>query len=62
MLDMILLGVAAVLVVTLFELVQSRKRQESIAAHHIKEMRSLYDENHHLENKAQELVTGACNE
>jgi len=58
MLDIILIGVAAVLVITLFELVQSRKRQDAIAAHHIKEMRSLYAENHALENKAQEMVTG----
>ena len=56
--DMFLLGIASVLIITLFELVQSRKRQESIAAHHIKEMRSLYAENHALENKAQEMVTG----
>jgi len=53
-----LLGIASVLIITLVELVQSRKRQESIAAHHIKEMRSLYAENHALENKAQEMVTG----
>ena len=58
MLDIILIGVAAVLVITLFELVQSRKRQDAIAAHHIKEMRSLYAENHALENNAQQMVTG----
>ena len=58
MLNIILLCVAAVLVITLVELVQSRKRQDAIAAHHIKEMRSLYAENHALENKAQEMVTG----
>lgn len=52
----ILLGIAALLIVTLVELVQSRKRQEAIAAHHIKEMRSLYAENHALENKAQSMV------
>ena len=56
--DMFLLGIASVLIITLFELVQSRKRQDAIAAHHIKEMRSLYAENHALENKAQEMVTG----
>ena len=56
--DMFLLGIASVLIITLFELVQSRKRQESIAAHHIKEMRSLYAENHALENNAQQMVTG----
>ncbi len=57
-----LLGIAALLIVTLVYLVQSRKRQEAIAEYHIKAMRSLYAENHALENKAQELVTGACNE
>ena len=56
--DMFLLGIAAVLVITLVELVQSRKRQDAIAAHHIKEMRSLYAENHALENNAQQMVTG----
>lgn len=56
--DMFLLGIASVLIITLVELVQSRKRQDAIAAHHIKEMRSLYAENHALENNAQQMVTG----
>lgn len=49
MLDIILLGVAAVLVVTLFEIIEDRKRKEFI-------IKRLYDENHSLDNKAQELV------
>lgn len=52
----LLLGIAAILIVVLVELIQSRKRQEAIAAHHIKQMRALYQENHALENKAQEMV------
>ena len=58
----LLLGIAALLIVVLVELVQSRKRQAVVAAYSINKMRSLYAENHALENKAQELVTGACNE
>ena len=50
MLDIILIGVAAVLVVTLFEIVEERKRKEFI-------IKRLYDENHSLETKAQESVT-----
>lgn len=53
----LLLGIAALLIVVLVELVQSRKRQDAMAAHHIKEMRALYKENHALENKAQ-AITG----
>ena len=49
MLDIILIGVAAVLVVTLFEIVEDRKRKEFI-------IKRLYDENHSLDNKAQESV------
>lgn len=62
MVNYLLLGIADLLIVTLVELVQSRKRQDAIAAHHIKEMRSLYAENHALENNAQQMVTGDCNE
>ena len=49
MLDIILLGVASVLIITLFEIVEDRKRKEFI-------INRLYDENHSLDNKAQELV------
>jgi hypothetical protein len=49
MLYIILLGVASVLIITLFEIIEDRKRKEFI-------IKRLYDENHSLDNKAQELV------
>ena len=49
MLDMILLGVAAVLVVTLFEIIEDRKRKEFI-------IKRMFDELNAVETKAQELV------
>ena len=49
MLDMILLGVAAVLVVTLFEIIEDRKRKEFI-------INRMFDELNAAETKAQELV------
>jgi len=50
MLDMILLGVAAVLVVTLFEIIEDRKRKEFI-------INRMFDELNAAETKAQESVT-----
>lgn len=52
----LLLGVAALLFVTLVELVQSRQRQQAVAAYNIKKMRSLYQENHALEDRAQAMI------
>jgi len=49
MLDIILLGVAAVLVVTLFEIIEDRKRKEFI-------INRMFDELNAAETKAQELV------
>ena len=49
MLYIILLGVALVLIITLFEIIEDRKRKEFI-------IKRLYDENHSLDNKVQELV------
>ena len=49
MLDMILLRVAAVLVVTLFEIIEDRKRKEFI-------INRMFDELNAAETKAQELV------
>jgi hypothetical protein len=49
MLDIILIGVAAVLVVTLFEIIEDRKRKEFI-------INRLFDELNAAETKAQELV------
>lgn len=49
MLDMILLGVAAVLVVTLFEIIEERKRKAFI-------IKRMFDELNAAETKVQELV------
>ena len=49
MLDIILIGVAAVLVVTLFEIVEDRKRKEFI-------INRMFDELNAAETKAQESV------
>jgi hypothetical protein len=49
MLDMILLGVAAVLVVTLFEIIEERKRKAFI-------INRMFDELNAAETKVQELV------
>jgi len=49
MLDIILLGVASVLIITLFEIIEDRKRKEFI-------IKRLYDELNAADNKAQELV------
>lgn len=50
MLDIILIGVAAVLVVTLFEIIEERKRKAFI-------INRMFDELNAAETKAQELVT-----
>ena len=50
MLDIILIGVAAVLVVTLFEIIEDRKRKEFI-------INRMFDELNAVETKAQESVT-----
>ena len=49
MLDIILIGVAAVLVVTLFEIIEERKRKAFI-------IKRMFDELNAVETKAQELV------
>jgi hypothetical protein len=50
MLNIILLGVAAVLVITLFEIIEDRKRKEFI-------IKRMFDELNAVETKAQESVT-----
>ena len=50
MLDIILIGVAAVLVVTLFEIIEERKRKAFI-------INRMFDELNAVETKAQESVT-----
>ena len=49
MLNIILIGVAAVLVITLFEIIEDRKRKEFI-------INRMFDELNAAETKAQELV------
>jgi len=49
MLDIILIGVAAVLVITLFEIVEERKRKAFI-------IKRMFDELNAVETKVQELV------
>ena len=50
MLDIILLGVAVVLVITLFEIIEERKRNAFI-------INRMFDELNAVETKAQESVT-----
>jgi hypothetical protein len=47
-----LLWIAAVLILTLVEMVESRKRKDFIIT---KQITRLYNENHALENKAQDM-------
>ena len=56
--DMFLLGLAAVLILTLVELVEDRKRKEFIIKKQACDIERLYNENHALENKAQTMVKG----
>ena len=50
MLDIILIGVAVVLVITLFEIIEERKRNAFI-------IKRMFDELNAVETKAQESVT-----
>ena len=56
MIDYILLGVAAILLLTLGEMVESRRRNEFIIEKQACEITRLYQENNALENKAQKMV------
>jgi len=51
-------GIAAVLILTLGEMVESRRRNEFIIEKQACEITRLYNENHALENKAQTMVRG----
>ena len=53
-----LTGIAAVLILTLVEMIESRRRKDFIIEKQACEITRLYNENHRLENKAQEMVTG----
>ena len=54
--DMFLLGIAAILILTLVEMVESRRRNEFIIEKQACEITRLYQENNALENKAQDMV------
>jgi hypothetical protein len=54
--DMFLLGIASVLILTLVEMVESRRRKAFIIAKQACEITRLYQENNALENKAQKMV------
>ena len=54
--DMFLLGLAAVLILTLVEKMEDCKRKEFIIKKQACEITRLYNENHALENKAQKMV------
>jgi hypothetical protein len=56
--DMFLLGLAAVLILTLVEMIEDRKRKSFIIKKQAFEITRLYNENHALENKAQAMVRG----
>jgi len=55
---MFLLGLAAVLILTLGEMIEDRKCKEFIIKKQACEITRLYNENHALENKAQAMVRG----
>jgi len=50
-----LLGIAAILILTLVEMVESRRRKDFIITKQACEITRLYNENHALENKAQDM-------
>ena len=56
MIDYILLGIAAILILTLVEMAESRRRNEFIIEKQACEITRLYQENNALENKAQKMM------
>jgi hypothetical protein len=60
--DMFLLGSAAVLILTLVDMVEDRKRKEFIIKKQACDIERLYQENYSLENKAQQMITEYENE
>ena len=54
--DMFLLGIAAILILTLVEILESRRRKDFIITKQAREITRLYQENNALENKAQKMV------
>ena len=57
-----LLGIAAVLILTLGEMIEDRKRKDFIIEKQACEITRLYNENNALENKAQDMVREYENE
>ena len=57
-----LLGLAAVLILTLGEMIEDRKRKDFIIEKQGREITRLYTENNALENKAQDMVREYENE
>ena len=53
---MFLLGIASVLILTLVEMAEDRRRKDFIIAKQACEITRLYQENNALENKAQKMV------
>ena len=56
MIDYILLGIAAILILTLVEMVESSRRKDFIIEKQACEITRLYQENHALENNAKDMV------
>jgi len=50
-----LLGIAAILILTLVEMAESSRRKDFIIEKQACEITRLYQENHALENKAQDM-------
>ena len=57
-----LLGIAAILILTLVEMVEYRRRNEFIIEKQACEITRLYNENNALENKAQDMAKEYENE
>ena len=57
-----LLGIAAILILTLGEMIEDRKRKEFIIKKQACEITRLYNENNALENKAKDMVREYENE
>ena len=62
MIDYLLLGLAAVLILTLAEMVESSRRKDFIITKQAREITRLYNENHALENNAKDMVREYENE
>ena len=56
MIDYILLGIAAILILTLVEMAESSRRKDFIIEKQACEITRLYQENHALENNAKDMV------